>query len=477
MKMKVTNRLENSKILILGMGDEGLSTLHFLRNILPNKKIIIADQTPFDKFDKKTKKILVSDKNLNLFLGKDYLDRLKGVDIIFKNPAVPPPVGRIAAAKKKGCQISSNTELFFENCPGQIIGVTGTKGKSTTTSMIYEVLKAGGLDARLGGNIGIAPLELLRDPKVSANTIFVMELSSYQLLGLPFSPHIAVLQNIVREHLNYHKTFTNYVKAKETIVLHQSKNDFVIYNSNYSLPTQIAFKSLAKKMAFGLQQIAANACFIEDGFLMYRKDENREKDERIISIDKVPLLGQFNLQNVMPAIIVAKLFKIPTKILAQAIKSFKPLEHRLEFVAKINNISFYNDSLSTIPEAAIAALQTVAERKREVILIAGGFDRGQDFTELAKMILDCRVKKLILFPTTGEKIWQVIKQLAQDKKRVPPVVFVEQMMPAVQEAFRRSSPGDVVLLSPASASFSGFKDYQDRGKQFKSEVMALSAKD
>ena len=361
--------LKDKSILILGFGREGKATLDFLSRHFTDKKIDIADQK----------------------LDKNYLDGLSNYDVIVKSPGISYSK-ELENVKEK---ITSATQIFFDNCRGKIIGITGTKGKSTTASLVYEVLKTGGLDVYLAGNIGKPALDLLE--KINNDSIVVYELSSFQLADLNKSPHIAVITNIYPDHLDWHGSFENYKRAKENISKFQTKNDVLISN--------------------------------KDGAEAAR--------------------------------IIGRLFKIPEEKINKAIKNFKSLPHRLEFVAQVRGIKFYNDSLATIPQATIRTLDILGEDVQT--LITGGFDRGVDYSILGPVIAKSKIKTLILFPDTGEKIGKAVKK---DINKFN----VSSMEEAVRLSYEHTDRGKIVLLSPASASFNLFKDYEDRGNQFKKEV-------
>lgn len=448
--MNIFPQIKNKSVLILGIGREGLSTYLFLRKLYPDKVLALADRLVWGKLAKNTWALISKDKKVKLILGNDYQEKSRGYDLVFASPGMPALV--LNKIKTPRTVISSNLELFFELCQGKIIGITGTKGKSTTTSLIYRVLKQADLDVRLAGNIGKPALSFLSGAK--SDTIFVLELSSYQLMRLRRSPQIAVVQNIVPEHLNYHGSFKKYVEAKRNIVAYQTNKDYVVFNSLSPLAKKIAQLSQAKKIPFG--------------------PYTKEIEKTILPIKFIPLKGKFNLQNVLPAVIIGKLIGIPNKFIAAAIKSFKPLEHRLEYIGATDGVDYYNDSLSTIPESAIAAIDTFPGKS--LILLLGGYDRGLDFSNLAKVIKTRKVKGVVLFPTTGEKIWQAIKTEFRDDKELPKHVFTSKMKIAVKQAHFWVKKGNVVLMSPASASFSVFRDYKDRGDQFKREVYKLTKK-
>ena len=406
----ILKNLENKKILILGLGREGLDTFKFLRKLFPEKVFGIGDKS------KDVKKIT----KVKWHLGKNYLKALKDYDIIIKSPGIPIHLPEIEKAFEKE-KITSQTEIFLENCPGIVVGITGTKGKSSTASLIYEILKNAGLKAHLIGNIGKPLLSYLTKAK---DNIFVCELSCHQLYNLKKSPHISVILNIYPEHLDYYKSFKEYVKAKGNIARWQTKNDYLIYNSEDKLVKEISKKSKSKK---------------------------------------IPFKGEYHSQNIEAAKSVAKILKIPEKTASEAIKKFKPLPHRLELVGKFKEITFYNDSLSTIPESAINALNFLGKDVQTLIL--GGYDRGLDFKKLAQRIIESRIKTLIFFPESGKRIHRSLQ-----KKFSGNCFFADSMPKAVKLAYQHTDKGKICLLSPASASFGLFKDYQERGNLFKKYV-------
>ncbi len=439
----------SKKILVLGLGREGIDNFLFLRKLFPKKNIGIADR------NEKIASLAIHRRGgIKWHLGKNYLRALKNYDMIIKSPGIPFKILPKTALKK----ITSQTEIFFENCPGKIIGITGTKGKSTTASLIYKILKQGRVKAHLVGNIGKPVLNLLI-PKESRfyrakrgkflfsatpKDAYVYELSSHQLYNLKKSPQIAVFLNVYPEHLDYYRNFNDYFKAKQNIARYQKKEDYFVYNSRDPLVKRTAEISKARKIPFDSIEV-----------------------EKIIKKREIPLIGKFNLQNIKAAIAVGKIFKISNENIKKAIKEFKPLSHRLEYVGEFKGIKFYNDALSTIPETAIAAIDALKPDVQTIIV--GGFDRKIDFKELAKKILKSKIKNIILFPTTGEKIWKEIIKQAKGKK-LPKPFFIDNMPAAVKLAYENTKKGKICLLSTASTSFSIFKDYKEKGNLFKKYV-------
>jgi len=425
-------------ILILGFGREGVDTFLFLRKFFPGNTIGIADANEEAKIRNQQ---ALKDGNINWYLGKDYLKAIEHHDVVIKTPGIPIHILEIEKAFKQG-KIISQAEIFFNECPGTIIGITGTKGKSTTTSLIYEILKSAGLKAYLVGNIGNPILNFLRKAKPS--DFFVYELSCHQLYNLTKSPHISVLLNIFPEHLDYYKNFKEYADSKSAITKYQSKDDYLVFDAQNKTTKLIAQKSKAKKIAINAKNIS-----------------------KIIPIKNIPLLGEHNLKNVGAAIEVAKILKIPKNKIALAIKNFKPLEHRLEKVGTHRGITFYNDALATIPEATIGAIDALGKDVQTIML--GGFDRNIKFESFAKKIVNNKIQTVILFPTTGEKIWKEIQKRLR-KGRVMKHFFVDNMNDAVKIAYKNTDKGKICLLSTACTSFSIFKDYREKGEAFKKYV-------
>lgn len=442
-------KYKNKKILILGLGREGLDSLRFFLKHCPDCKLGVADMVESDKFNPQIKDLLAENRDIEIFSGENYLTAMENYDYIIKSPGIPfflPKIEQAAAENK----ITSQSRIFFDNCPGKIIGVTGTKGKSTTASIIYEIIKKSGKKVFLLGNIGIPMLSYL--DAGDKETFFVCELSAHQLYGLSKSPHIAVILNIYPEHLDYYRTYNEYIRAKANITIHQKENDYLIYNSANPETLQIADQSPAQKIAFNDYQWSFSG--------------------------KTKLIGGFNLQNAKIGAIIGRLLMIPNKIINEAICEFKPLENRLEFVGKFNGIDCYNDSLSTVQESAVAAIEGLGSRVQT--LVAGGFDRGQPFDKLAAVILHSNIKTLILFPSTGKKIWDEIEKQAKielKKKCLSGLehFFADDMSEAVELIFLKTEKGKIALLSAASASFGTFANYADRGRQYKKYLAELSS--
>lgn len=428
------DRLKNKKILIVGKGIEGKSVYVYLKRHLPGVRVNIVDQKD----------------------GKNYLASQKNYDIAVKSPGVKPELIKIP--------YTTGTNIFLSNAKGKVIGITGTKGKSTTSTLIYKMLKAQGLDAYLGGNIGKSPLDFI--DKLNDRSWAVLEMSSYQLNDLKVSPHIAVLLMITSEHLDYHKTQEKYIAAKRNILRFQTPQDFAIINRDYPASHEFEIYIKGKVFLASREREVKDGCFVKEDSVWVSRNGKKEK---IIETNKIKLLGRHNLENVCAASMAAFLAGVSKTNIIKVLEEFGGLEHRLEFVGEKNGVSFYNDSLATVPESSIQALEALPDTET---LIAGGHDRGLDYSSLGQYLNKGQIKTLILFPPTGIRIWEEICKVTSEGSR-PEKFDVTTMEQAVRIAAAKTTPGKTVLLSPASASFGTFKDYKDRGEQFKREINKL----
>lgn len=404
-------KYQGRKIAILGRGIEGVDAEKFL----------------------KSKGAIVTILDQNEDLG--YLSKLDGFDSIVRSPGVYPYKPELKHLKN----ITTPTAIFFENCPAKIIGVTGTKGKGTTSTLIYEILKKAKKDVYLAGNIGKPVLEIL--PKLKKESYVILEMSSFQLIDLGVSPHISVVLNISLDHMDWHKDEKEYIDAKKNIVKFQNSTDWAVVNDEYETSKSFAKETKANVFLFSKEKL----------------DKKFKKD--------LTLRGEHNLENIAAAVTVAKILDIDEEVTIETVKNFKGLEHRLEFVKLIKGVGFYNDSFATGPQPTIAAIKSFTE---DETLILGGSDKGLDYKELGKCIEETRnVKNVILIGQIRNQIKGFIKT-----KKIFDLEFSDMKI-IVDKAFEITPKGGVVILSPASASFDMFKDYKDRGNQFKEAVKKL----
>ncbi len=416
------SEIRGKNILIVGYGREGKSVLGYLEKNYKDVNIAIADKN----------REALSGLKYKTFSENSYLSDIEGFDTVIKSPGIPPD-----EIFSKAKHLTTLTNIFFEACPGTVIGITGTKGKSTTSSLIAHILGLLKPDVRLIGNVGKPALDYLEN--ATSSTVFVMELSSYQLMDTHFSPHIAVLLPIYEEHLNYHGNFENYWAAKANITKFQGQNDYFVYFTENEICKKVALRSPAKRIGFNKLNLESK------------------------------LKGSANYINIAAAFTTVKLLSDDEQKILEAIKSFSPLPHRLESVGVFRGIEFVNDSLATIPEATMHALEALGPGVET--LIAGGFDRGINFTALGEVLAKSSLKTLILFPDTGERIKNAL--VAADPQSNIDIFEVETMEKAVELAYENTASGKICLMSPASTSFNLFRDYEDRGNQFKDLVAQL----
>ena len=318
--------------------------------------------------------------------------------------------------------------------------------------------REGGLDVILGGNIGEPPL--LHLDQATEKTVFVLELSSYQLEPLRCSPHIAVLLNIVPEHLDYHASFAEYASAKENITTFQSESDFLVYNSDFPVPSAIAKRTRARGVPFSVKRALDFGCYLEDERIVFADGQTKRE---ILRTSDIPLMGAFNVQNVCAAVAAVAIAGGSTESMADSVRSFKPLPHRLEYIGEYRGIRFYNDSISTVPESALSALEALGDEVQTLIL--GGHERHLDYVDFARGLLGSKVENLILFSPTGDRMWQAVESAGEGSCQLK-AFPVETMAEAVRVAFEKSARGRICLLSPASPSYGKFKDYRERGDVF-----------
>ena len=417
----IFKRLRGKKILVAGYGREGKSTLRFLQKFLPNAVVGIADknESAIQDLDKERFKI---------YSGDGYLDASSDYDIVIKTPGISVKDLDIEESK-----ISSQTDLFLEAFHNQIIGVTGTKGKSTTSSLIYHLLKESGKDVVLAGNIGIPILDCISN--INKRTIIVYELSAHQLQFISRSPRVGVLLNIFEEHLDHFGLFEKYKQSKINILRYMHDGDIAVINNKLCYEADLHEKR-------------------------YVDFENYNFDDYNIQWDEVPLRGEHNVLNVKAALCACYSFGLPLDELVPALYSFKPLEHRQEFVGVYRGVKFYNDSISTIPQATIAAVKTIGDIN---YLLLGGLDRGIDYEPLISFLKDNVVENVLV---TG-KAGMLIKEMLKNVNYSGNVFDYDDMESAFDILRKMSVPGDLCLLSPAAASYDRYKNFEERGSVFK----------
>jgi len=451
---RLKQKIENKKTLILGFGREGLSSYKLIRSLLPNQMLTIADQN-----ENLNTTVLKEDPNINFILGNKYLDTLNDYDLILKTPGISLKDLKYSLPDNK---LSSQTEIFLELFSKQIIGITGTKGKSTTSSLIFHIIKQYTDNVIIVGNIGQPPFNMLNS--INHSTFIVYELSSHQLEKISFAPHISILLNLYQEHLDHYNSFYDYQLAKFNITKYQNENDYFIYNADDILITNLIsqFNLNRNYLQFSLTKQVENGTFIRNNIINFTYQNTLSESYNLENKHK--LKGTHNLLNIMAAINACKILDIPDISITNGINSFDTLPHRIEFVGKFNNINYYNDSIATIPEATIQAIKTL---NCVDTLILGGFDRGISYNSLMQFLCDSEITNLIFIGKAGERMNNIINNLAHEGKHI---FLVAKFEDAVLIAKKNTKAGRICLLSPAAASYDQFKNFEERGNKFKELV-------
>jgi len=456
------------KVAVVGLAVNNTPLIRYL--VQASAEVTVLDQKKPELLEKYLRQI--SDLTLQYQLGPEYLSNLDGQDVVFLSPGIPRNLPPIQAAKKKGVRFSSELQLFFSLNKSPVIGVTGSSGKTTTTTLIGEML-ARFRPTRVGGNIGRPPLSFLSELK--KETWIVLELSSFQLQNLGHSPHIAVVTNVTPNHLDIHSSMEEYIDAKSEVLKNQSHNDFAVLNWDNDITRSMVEQVKGECFFFSrLCQLERGAYLKGDELVLAIKDTDQSGDsvEHICYRNDLTLLGEHNLENVLAAALTARLAGAPMGIITTVIKEFKGVEHRLEPVRELGGVRYYNDSISTTPTRAVAGLSAI---DAPIILIAGGYDKRLPFDEFAEVAAE-RCRAVYLFGATARQIEEAfnqVKRLRKKQRGFPQIKLVSNLEVAVKLAKNIAVPGDVVLLSPACASYDMFRNFEERGALFKKLVSEL----
>ena len=442
------NKLKSSKIAILGLGVSNIPLLEYLHNL--GCDVVVFNTKPLDKnlIDK------LNTYKIKYYNKENAFDYLHGFDIIFRSPSILPTRKELVIAKEEGAVITSEIRELLHLAPCKVIGVTGSDGKTTTTTLINEILKANSYHTFLGGNIG-TPL-FTKLPEMKKEDIIVLELSSFQLMDMDISPDISIITNIAENHLDIHSSFEEYIDAKKNIFKYQDNKGILVTNADNEITNK--FKGNGETRYFSRSK--QTNYFYTDGTYIYYNGK------KILNKNDIKLRGIHNLENIATALTaIIDLIDLDKSI--EVIKNFNGVEHRLEFVREINNVKWYNDSVSSSPTRTIAGLYSYDEK---IVLIEGGYDKHLDYTNIAKPILD-KVTKLILMGDTKEKIYNAVTTSVTNPNIE--IYKCNTLQEVVDKAKEVAIPGEIVLFSPASASFDMFKNFADRGNQFKDLVNKL----
>lgn len=451
------SNLKNKRVLVLGVGVSNRPLVRLLLRY--GIDVTCCDKTPREKLDAEV--LELEAQGAKLHLGDGYLDGLSG-DVVFRTPGLHPDTPQIKALRESGAVITSEMEAFFALCPARIIAVTGSDGKTTTSTLISELLKKQGFRVWLGGNIGTPLLD--KADEMEPTDQVVLELSSFQLMYFPYSPHTAVITNLSPNHLDIHKDMEEYVAAKENLYLHQNADDVLILNRDNAITHGFAAKAKGRVLEFSRLTEPDRGVFLRDG-VIWRKGETVEK---VLDRSDILLPGIHNVENYMAAILAVG-DRVSTENIREVARSFGGVEHRIELVREKDGVRYYNDSIASSPTRTIAGLRSFDQK---LILIAGGYDKHVPFEPLGPEIVD-RVKTLILTGATAPKIEAAVLAAPNYLPGSPEILHEEDFYEAIHLAARVAQPGDVVILSPAGPAFDKFKNFMVRGKEFKKTVMSL----
>ena len=447
--------LTGKRVLVVGLGKSGVASALFLK--AHGAKVTVSDTKSGDELRNEIPVLL--DHGITVETGGHGERTFVGQDLIVVSPGVPVDAPKLVQARALGENVIGEIELAAQFLPGPIVAITGSNGKTTTTTLVGEIMTAAGLPALVGGNIGTPAISLAE--RATAETVIVLEVSSFQLETIQkFRPRIAVVLNVTPDHLDRHRTLEAYVNAKARIFENQQANDFAVLNADD--PTCVAMASRTRAQIFWFSRHAEveRGASVRDGKILFR-DPNGQRE--ILQVSEIPLKGSHNLENVLAAVCAGVLMGCAPEKIRRAVQDFKAVEHRLEFVATIGGVDYYNDSKATNVDATIKALESFPAN---IHLILGGKDKGSDYTVLNELLRQ-RVKRVYTIGAAAAKIESQIKA---------EVVHAETLENAIRKASAAAQSGDVVLLAPACASFDQFKSYEHRGKVFKEVVHTLAQK-
>jgi UDP-N-acetylmuramoylalanine--D-glutamate ligase len=447
--------LENKRVLVVGLGKSGVASALFLKS--RGARVTVSDSKPEAELRKEILQLL--DHGITVETGGHGDRTFRGQDLIVVSPGVPFDAPQLVQARSLAENVIGEIELAARFLPGPIAAITGANGKTTTTSLAGEIIAAGKFPVLVGGNIGTPAITFVDQAK--PETWIVLEVSSFQLETIvDFRPRIAIVLNITPDHLDRHKTFANYVNAKARILENQQADDFTVLNADDPAAIGLSERTLAQRFLFSRKKEIGTGAFVRSAHICFR-DGHRESE--IMPLSEIPLKGAHNLENVLAGISIGMLVGCQPEQIRQAVHNFKAVEHRLEFVAKVAGVDYYNDSKATNVDATIKALESFPAN---IHLILGGKDKGSDYTVLNDLLRE-RVKRVYTIGAAAAKIESQIQGAAE-------IEHAETLENAVQRSAASAVPGDVVLLAPACSSFDQFQNYEHRGSVFKKAVRFLA---
>ena len=451
--------LVGRRVTVLGLGIEGVDLVRYLAS--HGATVTVSDAKSPESLSSRIREL--EGVSVQFSLGKNRVEDAVSADILFVSQGVPLTLPAVQAAQEQGVPISSMARLFLERCPAPVIGITGSSGKTTTTALLGAMFAAAGRKHVVGGNIGIGLLRLLDE--ITPQTSVVLELSHTQLETAGISPHIACVLNVTPNHLDRY-TWDEYTALKLRILQEQSKEDIAVLNLDDEMSSSFATETPGKVVWFSARRAPnGEGAFQRDGAIVWRRGSVETK---VLRVDEIPLRGAHNVQNVLAAVALAGVVELPFDAVAEAVRSFAPVSHRLELVAQVRDIAYYNDSIATTPERTLAGLRSFTE---PVVLLLGGREKQLPLEELAQEAAQ-RCRAVVCFGEAGPALEQALR----DADQPPAIERVETLPDAVQAARRRAQPGDVVLLSPACTSYDAYENFEERGEDFRCVVRSLATK-
>lgn len=460
--VEFNNEIKNKRIAVIGLGVSNILLIDYF--YAHGANVVAFDNRSKENIDFSVIQKL-EDYNMLYYLGENSLEHLMGFDYIFRSPSCRPDIPEIVKEVENGAILTSEIEKVLELSPSTVIGVTGSDGKTTTTTLIYKILEANGYKCFLGGNIG-TPL-FTRISEMKPEDMVVLELSSFQLMNMKISPKVAVVTNISPNHLNVHKDYQEYIDSKMNIFLHQDENGILVINADNEITKEFYKKAKGKVRYFSSNQILENGIIFDKSEKIIKLCEDGVR-KHLIKQKNMKLRGNHNCENACAAI-SATLDYAKEDITRKTIEEFPGVEHRLEYIRTIDGVEWFNDSIGSSPSRTIAGLNSFEEK---IVLIAGGYDKHLDYTPIAKPILQ-NVSKLILIGQTADKIEKAVKDEASLEGKSLPIYRCNKFEEIVTIAKEVATEGEIVLFSPASASFDLFKNFEERGNYFKELVNNL----
>ena len=451
--------LNNKRVLVVGLGKSGVASALFMK--AHGAKVSVSDTKSGDELRNEIPVLL--DHGITVETGGHGDRTFRGQDLIVVSPGVPVDAPPLVQARSLGETVIGEIELAAQFLPGPIVAITGSNGKTTTTTLVGEIMTAAGFPALVGGNIGTPAISLAE--RATPETVIVLEVSSFQLETIQtFRPKVAVVLNVTPDHLDRHRTLEVYVNAKARIFENQQGSDSAVLNADDPTCVTMAARTRAQVFWFSRQKEVEQGAWVRDGNIVFR-DQRGQRE--ILEVSEIPLKGAHNLENVLAAVCAGALMGCAPDKIQQAVHNFKAVEHRLEFVATVRGVDYYNDSKATNVDATIKALESFPAN---IHLILGGKDKGSDYTVLNDLLRK-RVKRVY---TIGAAAAKIESQIVSSKNGGPELVHAETLENAIRKANAAAQPGDIVLLAPACASFDQFKSYEHRGKVFKEIVRGLA---